>query len=176
MRQVASPQGLPLSLPEIKQYLRIDHDFDDALLTTLAKAATEQFEQYTGMALMPQIWRFIYEDEYRVRVLMPITPVLNIEKVEAGSGRLELVNPSRYRLEGDELVFDTFTRRGTFAVECRCGYRDANSVPDDIKQGLLSNIAFSYENRSGNPAILSGHMANHSVIAQMHNQYKKMRI
>jgi len=54
--QVQKPLESPLSLKEAKNFLRIDNDLDDELLTKTISAVTTKFENYTGRALIAQDW------------------------------------------------------------------------------------------------------------------------
>ncbi len=52
--------SVPVSLGELRQFLRLDGDGDDALLAGLARAATEMAEVWLGEALAPN-WNDIPE-------------------------------------------------------------------------------------------------------------------
>jgi hypothetical protein len=55
-KRVSGPPGEPVTLSEVKNYLRIDGAQDDAMLTGFITAAREAVERYTGRKLMTQVW------------------------------------------------------------------------------------------------------------------------
>ena len=57
MTIVTSPADEPVTLDELRQYLRLDGNAEDELLGRLLRAARETFEHHTGIAMMKQTWR-----------------------------------------------------------------------------------------------------------------------
>ncbi len=54
--ETGSPGPLPVLLEEVKAYLKIDTDADDAVITLLIEAATQFAERYTGRDLRTRTW------------------------------------------------------------------------------------------------------------------------
>jgi uncharacterized phiE125 gp8 family phage protein len=79
---VNSPTVEPLTLAEAKHWLRVDHNDDDGLISSLITAARERIEARTGRTLMAQLWRVVL-DQWPVdgRLALPIMPVLSITAV-----------------------------------------------------------------------------------------------
>lgn len=50
------PANLPVTLAEVKSYLRVDEGAEDALITALIESATEQVEKYIDKKLINQTW------------------------------------------------------------------------------------------------------------------------
>ena len=63
MTLIKPPALEPVTLAEVRQFLRLDGDSEDTLLTGLIKAARETLEVQTGLALINQTWRF-YPDSW----------------------------------------------------------------------------------------------------------------
>lgn len=70
---VTPPATLPLSLNEAKAHLRLEDDqtADDAAIMALVRAAVEQCEQFTGRALMTQVWS-LFRDAWPGRLVEPL--------------------------------------------------------------------------------------------------------
>ena len=52
-----APGAEPVTLAEAKDHLRLQHASEDELLAGLIRAAREDVERATGMALIDQTWR-----------------------------------------------------------------------------------------------------------------------
>jgi uncharacterized phiE125 gp8 family phage protein len=55
------PASEPLSLAEAKNYLRVEHGADDALIAAMIAAARIQVESLTRRALVTQSWRIVLD-------------------------------------------------------------------------------------------------------------------
>ena len=62
-KRVTPPAEEPVSVEELRAYLRLSHDADDALIARLARAARERVEEETGRALAEQTWRMAADVE-----------------------------------------------------------------------------------------------------------------
>ncbi|MBB4345141.1 head-tail connector protein [Rhizobium leguminosarum] len=58
---VTAPASEPVSLPDVKTYLRIDGTADDAVLTTLIASARRTAEEYTKRAFITQSWKLVMD-------------------------------------------------------------------------------------------------------------------
>lgn len=58
LKLVSAPGADPVSLSEIKSYLRIDASADDTMLTAFITAATNIVEQWIGRRLITQTWQY----------------------------------------------------------------------------------------------------------------------
>lgn len=61
-----APATTPVSVADVKAYLRIDETAEDTLLGTLIKIATEKVEQYIDKKLINQTW-LTYFDSFPVK-------------------------------------------------------------------------------------------------------------
>jgi uncharacterized phiE125 gp8 family phage protein len=59
---VTPPSTLPVSLAEFKAHARITHSDDDALIISYLRAAVDEIERFTGLALITQIWKQSWPD------------------------------------------------------------------------------------------------------------------
>src|SRR5580698_760383 len=58
LRRVLDPIVEPVSLSDMKNYLRVDVTDDDLLISTLISASRERAEDLTGRCLVAQQWVF----------------------------------------------------------------------------------------------------------------------
>lgn len=63
LTRIAGPAVEPITLSEAKAHLRVTDTVEDALISNLIKAAREEVEQATGLALITQEWR-LYLDSW----------------------------------------------------------------------------------------------------------------
>lgn len=164
LTRITEPSAEPVTLAEVKQHLRLSHDSEDALVSSLMKAAREEVEQATGLALISQQWR-LYLDCWPVSqiILLQRTPVLSLDSVtvfdEAGV-------PSTLALSG--LVLDRASRPARIAmpdgltqpgrdingieVDFTAGFGATGvEVPDGLKRAIMLLAAHWYEYRGAEP-------------------------
>lgn len=169
MKIVVSPAALPVSVDEVKEYLRIDIDEEEDLLESLIVAAVAYVEEYTNRALITQTWDellkvFPVKNYYQI----PKTPFVSLEAAEyMGEG------DTTYTDFTDILTVDTYNDRvylnysetwpcyilepgGGVRFEWTCGYADDGTydasetgagIPEPIKQAIKLLVAHWYENR-----------------------------
>jgi uncharacterized phiE125 gp8 family phage protein len=79
---IAGPAVEPVSLPEMRAYLRLDDSAEDDLVTALVKAARLVVEAASGRQLVEQTWRLVL-DRWPCgrKVLLPLSPLIRVERV-----------------------------------------------------------------------------------------------
>ena len=130
---IAGPGEEPVALAEAKAFCRIAGTDEDALVGALIAAARLQVESLTGRALVTQIWRLTMTCAPRL-VELPVIPAASL--VDAPDGAVLQADAVLLVEPADELTVD-FT----------AGYGDAGDVPGDLKQAVLTLVAYWYENR-----------------------------
>lgn len=160
LRLITAATAEPISVGELKLQCRIDGSDEDALLPVLIAAARAKAENYTGAALMPQVWEQTLDTfpEAEIEILKP--PASGIESVRYidAAGAEQTLSPAAYVL--DRAAFPgwllpvsgaqwpaTLDAANAVAVRYQCGYADAASVPADIRAWLLMTAAFLYAQR-----------------------------
>jgi uncharacterized phiE125 gp8 family phage protein len=165
---VTHPASEPVSLAEAKLFLRVDHNAEDDLIATLIGAAREAVEAGVGRALLTRrvrenldIWR---RDAVNGAVL-GLGPVTNVVAVRllADNGAQSVIDPERYRLEGNRdrprLVLPsgfpaTLRSAGGIEIEYDCGFADeADDLPIALRLATLQIVAALYELRQGESSI-----------------------
>ena len=157
---ITPPAAEPVTLADMKLHLRLTHDSEDGLLTSLIKAAREELEQATGLALIAQTWR-LYLDCWPASqiVLLHRAPVISLSAATvydlAGS-------PSALSLSGFTLdrasrpariaIPDAVTTPGKelngIEIDFIAGFGTTGvDVPDGLKRAILLLAAHWYEFR-----------------------------
>lgn len=191
LKRLSGPASEPVSLDEVKLYLRVDTDAEDATITLLISAARELFERETGRALIMQDWEWTLDcwpepgfDARRV-VEFPLGPVAEITEivVKDGAGGETDVPETDYiadlaRGRLTEKTPSLWPRPGAAAAGIRvaftAGFGDSGEdVPADIRGVLLALIAEGYEHRAPSEGA-AAEMAPR--VAQLLAPYRKVRL
>lgn len=166
---VTPPASTPITLAEVKEFLRIDTSDDDALLTSLIEAAVACGEGITRRIFITTGFRtfrngfsetknFVQGGELPIvlRKSSLIDTTLFTYKTDSGTTTLvkdtdffeEIVNDySKLRPE-DMWPSDNKERVQSITIEFDAGYGpDASDVPADIKTALQQHVCFLYNNR-----------------------------
>lgn len=156
-----APTEEPVSLAEAKTHLRVEHNDDDVLITSLIATARSAAEARTGRALVTQQWRQTLD-------AWPLDGVIELDKprlisVQAVSyldsaGVRQTLDPAAYQAVTDTLVGTVQPAYatawpgcretpGSIRVEYTAGYGNANAVPQPLKAWMLLAIATWYAQR-----------------------------
>ena len=152
------PVGEPVTLPALKNHLRIDDDHEDEQLAAMLAAARGHLEALTGLALLTQGFRQTLDDWPKGGVIhLMKTPVQVIDAVTVydGDGM-----PSSIATGG--MLLDGYTRPARLWLKDRprvgqclngieidftAGFPSAEEVPEELKRAILLHVAFLYEFR-----------------------------
>jgi uncharacterized phiE125 gp8 family phage protein len=140
------PASEPVTLPEVKNHLRIDTNDHDTRLTALIQAARERTERYLGRALVTQT--LLYKlDVFPATIELPRPPIqgVNSLKYVDATGATKTLNTSKYKVAGDRIIptdgwpviKDTIA---AVTVDYDAGYGDPDAVPEAIKEGVLIQV------------------------------------
>lgn len=151
--RTGAPISLAISLSECKNFLKIDYDEDDELLSKMITAAAQKFENYTSQALVSQTWQVMYKQFCEDDIKLPTYPVSAITKVEtiSYSGEHNVFATRLYEFDqaSQRLSFKVFPFGYFLKIDYIAGYGDdASFIPEDIKNALLNHVAYMYENRA----------------------------
>lgn len=182
---LAGPLVEPLTLAEAKAFLRVEHDEDDALITTLIAAARAAIEARTGRALMSQSWRMVLDSwpaEGRIAVTPAPLRAIAAVRVYGDDGLAQ-------ELDAGSFVSNTAAAPGVIGfipwnvvapgravagieIDVTCGYGDAAAdVPAPLRQAVRLLLAHFYEYRGplaapeAGPASLAALLAPYRVMS-----------
>lgn len=160
MVQSAPPDSAPVTLAEVKAYLRVEHNDEDALIQTLIDAAVACIDgpDGIGIAMVEQEWELSLDRFPIGAIILPLTPCMSVEAItytDANGDEQEL----------DEALYqvDTVSRPArilpavgtswpatqsgavnTVTIEATFGY---DSVPKNLNVALFWLCGHYYENR-----------------------------
>ena len=145
-----------VTIEEVKQHLRIDHDLDDAYLLTLIQAATEYCENATNRVLRPKRMALYMNQFPKKRALeLSVHPVREVDSVLYWNKEGDdcLVPATAYdallTIEPASLLAKISwpqvpPQPGRVRIEVLAGFQ---SVPPSIRQAILLICGHFYENR-----------------------------
>jgi len=162
--QVVPPALEPVTLDEVKDYLRVETADEDTVLTRLVAAARHLAERTTGRALVTQSWRLTLDRWPGPRVIeLPLPPLQSVDAVividdaeaetvwpasntvaDTGTepGRLALRDGVAPPLPGRDI--------GGLAVDFTAGYgAQPTDVPEALRQAMIRLAAHWFEHRDG---------------------------
>ena len=161
---VTPPAGLPVTLEEAKLHLRVVHDDEDALITRLIGAATEDAERYQGRAYITRTLR-MHLDRFPGAgdpIYLPFPPVQQVLAVQYtdAAGQQHTVpatdyvadlarSPARLVPAPDKGWPLTSLRPvAGVTVTYVAGYGDdPQDVPENIRSAILLLVGHLYEHR-----------------------------
>ena len=162
---VTPPASEPLTLAEVKEFLRVDHSDDDATLAIFITAARQLCESYTRLALMPTTFEEYFDDfpqysgTYKDEIRLSRSPVSAVTYVKYIDGNETTITASAAdyktdlisqpaRISPDNGWFGTYETINAVFIRYVAGYANAASVPAPLKHGMLLVIGDMYENRT----------------------------
>jgi len=158
------PTEEPLTINDIRDFLRIDNTDSDMLLEAMITAARNWAEQVTGRALITQTWTYYLDDwpdedyvklPYAGPLQSPITSLVYtdyantattwtatnyIADIKSTPGRLVLAY---------DIAWPTVTLYpvNPICITYVCGYGTPDNVPEPIKIAMKIAISDMFENR-----------------------------
>lgn len=157
--RTAEPAVEPVTLAGMKAHLRVTHDSEDALITDLIKAAREEVERSTSLALINQSWRLAMDRWPRDRlVLLRRNPVINVSSVIVfdETGETLTLPADAYHLDAlhtpARLLFDNIEqprrRLNGIEIDFSAGYGESGvDVPESFKRAITILVAHWFEFR-----------------------------
>jgi uncharacterized phiE125 gp8 family phage protein len=162
---VTPPASEPLTLAEVKEFLRVDHSDDDVTLAIFITAARQLCESYTRMALLPTTFEEYFDDfpqytgTFKDEIRLSRSPVSAVTYVKyidgnettitADAAEYKIDTISRpARISPDNGWFGTYETINVVFVRYVAGFADAASVPAPLKHGMMLVIGDMYENRT----------------------------
>lgn len=159
---LAGAAAEPVTLGEAKAFLRVDGEAEDAFINTLITAARLHVEGTTGRALLAQTWRVVLDTWPKDRAVpLPVGPVMSVTAITAydDDGNGTELTLAQFRPESGTAPAKLFLppvvdgmpvlrARGGIEIDYAAGYgTDAEDVPRDLKQAVLSLVGYWFEHR-----------------------------
>jgi uncharacterized phiE125 gp8 family phage protein len=156
---LAAPAVEPLSLADAKNFLRVEHDVDDAIIAALVSAARNHVEALTRCALIAQTWRLVLDrwpDGGRITPRIGPLRALAAALVFNAAGEANAIDPETFVFDRAAGVIAApgwslpTPGRGVAGIELDLdvGFGEAASdVPPTLLQAIRMLVAHWYENR-----------------------------
>lgn len=125
-----APDSPPVPLQAAKNYMRVDYDDDDVLITSMIWAAVDFIEQYTGRLLARSTCKAFYYQSGGDKVVLYY------------ADNIVLDPGSEYTVKGGAIC----TEDREVEIEYTAGYENCD-LPSWAKQAILANVAYRYTNR-----------------------------
>jgi hypothetical protein len=152
----------PITLEEIKTYLRIASDQEDDLLRTIISSSRSAVENITGRALLKQRWRMQITPPYppsfplvrspkdTFAISLPLPPLLEVNSVKIREREVS------YRVEEDKVILSPLLWGQELFIDFWAGYGEvSSSLPSDLRMAVLMGTRFLYEGQSLNLPLLA---------------------
>lgn len=162
IKKLTETAELPVTVEELKDHARIEHDADDALLNGYLRAATELVQEQMGRVLVSETYRLrLFQWPRGRRIRLPYPPLVSVDTFQytkRGEGTATAVDSSIYSVltdsEPGEIVLNpnmswptTELAADGIEVEFTAGYGARSNVPERVKQAIMLIVAHWYANR-----------------------------
>jgi hypothetical protein len=138
----------PVSLPDAKNWMKIDYDFEDQVIKDLISASRVHLEKISGIALVNKLLKAnISLTGYAPGVWMidlPYSPLICVDSVTIKTGMntyTTLTKNNDYEIIGGKLWLYS---QGIYNVQYQCGY---SIIPEDLASDILALTSWQFENR-----------------------------
>lgn len=149
--------GLPISLAEAKEHLRVDIDTDDDYIESLIRAAWGYAERFTGRPMRPITVKQYFDDFPGRSIVLywgDVTSVTHIKYYDT-DGNLQTINSANYHtdliMDRGRIVFhrnyslpSVDDRPNAVEIEYEAG---AATIPADVIHAMKHLIGEMYERR-----------------------------
>jgi len=170
LRLIDAPAERPVSLDELRAYLRADDGDSDEALGALLDAAIGRVDGRHGVlgrALCEQTWELLLDAFPAGDVTVPLPPlkqVLSISYLDA-AGATQTVSSATYvvdaasepgviALKPGQTWPATLAQRNAVAVQFKAGYGAAAAVPANLKAAIKLIAGDLYANREAQGGVL----------------------
>lgn len=158
------------SLERAKNYLRITHDHDDALINNLINAAIEHAELFTGLTLSVKKLELSIQ-QVKDNMIVKYIPFLELCSVDLQESKVEIDNMKQLcniNMQDNILNFHSKLYGKDIKIIYKAGYADGK-VPHSILQGILLYISTIYDYGELNQTSID-------AIRKLYIPYRKLRV
>jgi uncharacterized phiE125 gp8 family phage protein len=170
-KTISKPHKELITLREAKLYLRVMHDREDELISSMIQAVRVAAENYLSKSLAMREWQLIITGDLPQKLQLLHGPVVEIKQAHVvlvhETQRLSLQH-YHLDLDGETLHLSQYLMAEQVVVNFSAGYGDEN-LPESIKQAMLIHLAHLYDGRGDEcsfPLVCLG----------FYKQYREIRI
>lgn len=151
------PASEPLTLTEVKNYLKVDFSTDDDLITLLIQSARQWVERHCKIGLLPQTVTELSTGFIEELAVSPVRSVSAISYKDT-EGNIQTWASGNYIVDTYEqparigkaysVSYPTlYDEMNNVSAVYTVGYDDSDAIPAPVKRAMLLTIADAYENR-----------------------------
>jgi uncharacterized phiE125 gp8 family phage protein len=147
----------PLTLTEVKDFLRVKHTAEDGLIESMIAVAADTCERYLGQSLLPQSWTVRAKQwfSYLEPLELPYPPFRSVTSVKYidKDGTEQTLATANYFVSEDGMIYLAYDydqpdlHKDTaepVIIEYSAGYDDASAIPDSLKHWMKMLIGTTY--------------------------------
>ncbi len=155
------PAEEPLSLTEVKTYLRITSDLEDSYIRDLIASARAYVEGVTGRALLKQKWLMHLKPPYPrasplvkwagkdLEIVIPHPPLLEVESAMIDEKEFP------YKVRENKIFLSASFMEKDISITYWAGYGPTqDSLPPDLKMAVLMATRAFYDHHTMDLALL----------------------
>lgn len=162
IRVVSPPSGYPVSLDEVKDWLREDSSEQDVQISLLLAAMTRYAEAYTGRVFVERTLQLNLDEFPLGEIVLPHPPVQSVSSIiyTDSDGAAQTLSTADYEVDTISEparirpVFDVFWPAtddvyNAVRITFVCGYPGGSPdmIPHELRVWLQARIGTLYENR-----------------------------
>ncbi|QOD38218.1 head-tail connector protein [Candidatus Wolbachia massiliensis] len=168
VQRKSKSKSSPVTLEEVKSFLRIENDQDDKLISDLIFMATDYAEWYMKKSLVKQTWQLSCEGYMPYKLHLSYGPVRVIISVTAISKDQEK-KTLKYHFSdvGDCVEFSNYLNAIRIDVVYEAGY---DNVPEQIKLGIMQHVSVLYKDRESE---VSSHL---SEVKKVYSPFREPQV
>jgi hypothetical protein len=164
------PVQEPLTMDEVRSYLRLSGEHEDGLLSTLMAAARAHVETITGRALLKQRWQMDLRPPYplssplvrrmekHIVIQLPKPPLLEIESLTVNEKAI------LFTQEEGKVILSTRFWDEAIRISYWAGYGETGtSLPPDLKMAVLMATRCFYDHQEADLPLLKPFNVLHVV-------------
>jgi hypothetical protein len=131
----------PITLAEVKEYLRVSHDAEDDLISELISSARERLEGFTGLSFVNREIIANYNSSNNWFEL-PYQP--DASSIVLTDNEDDVISATFYEVRGLDYKQIYYISSTPFTVTYDAGF---TTLPSGLKLAMKKQIATDYENR-----------------------------
>ena len=168
-RIVKEPEGLIISLKEVKDYLKVENDLEDRIISMLIKAAEDAADKYMLRYIRKTVFEYFEESSSSI-IELRRARFNSVDKVELLSNG-EWFETSDYSISSNSDIYSVI-KIGPAHSACRITFTVGyDELPPSLKTAILIIIANMYENRGDD----SEYSTIPKIAEQILNGYRVIR-
>lgn len=158
VKVVTKPKASPVDLKFLKNYMKVETDEDDELITKLILSATDEVERYLSKSIMIRTLKAIFRgrETWKVLPILPAGDISEVKNVDA-DGNSTIYAETEYQVTGgadDKKVAAPqvmTVSKGRVTNETHVtylsGYTSTEDIPMPILESLWLLVTLSYQRR-----------------------------